>query len=282
MKTLVFIFFVSFFIQNAQGNTDVPLNIQTSVPYLQELAGQVTCFSPLFKIKSVLNTSDNPHHFYMSPIQRASLERAQVVLMIGSGFEPWLQKISFQRNQTLLAVTHNLADPHIWHSPSLTKQTVIQISHLLQRLCPSKSAHITRCTTQYLNALAHTVNHLKQELQVIPSEHKVLATNHDALGYFAKEFGFRVMTLLGISNENSLSPVQLKKMMINLKKENVPAIFLESTGNMRNIQTVSKETGIKIGGTLYADSLGPKGSGAETTLGLWQTNVNTILNALKK
>ena len=85
-----------------------------------------------------------------------------------------------------------------------------------------------------------------------------------------------------MSDESAPTASQLKNVITQIKSENIPAIFLESTGNMRNIKTVSKETGVKIGGTLYSDSLGAKGSGAESAPEMWKANVTTILNALKK
>ncbi len=66
-----------------------------------------------------------------------------------------------------------------------------------------------------------------------------------------------------------------------LKQNNIKALFLETTGNNKSIITIAKNANIKIGGKLYGDSFGEKNSGADTTLGLWQTNVTTIVKALK-
>ncbi|KAB8033251.1 metal ABC transporter substrate-binding protein [Fluviispira multicolorata] len=289
------------------------IKIETSLPYIKELVQQASCNSNSFATNSIISLGVDPHIFHMTPQNRLSIAKSKVIIFIGAGLEEWIQKIPKSETQIWLELskdmklkkldpnskhnhTHNHEhneedhnhehrhlelDPHIWQSPKLTKLALKKISILLKDLKPSEAEVIEKCTQNYLSKIDGEVNLLKKEIQKIPEKQRILATNHDALGYFSDEFGFKILSITGVSDDSAPTSKDLKNIILNIKKENVKAIFLESTGNMRNIQSIAHETSIKIGGELYTDSLGKKGSNADTIIGMWQVNVKTILNALK-
>jgi zinc/manganese transport system substrate-binding protein len=303
-------------IANPQEGNKNPIKIETTIPYLKDLVSKASCNSKSFQIESVISVGSDPHTFHMTPSNRIALAKADVIVSIGSGLEPWISKIQKSKNQILVNVTEAMSlkklnsnemrdhkhyssdknkhdhhsedhnhleyDPHIWQSPNLTKQALQKISIALKKIRPEEEKKIEACTQDYMKKIDDIVLDLKKTVETIPLEKRIIATNHDALSYFASEFDFQIYSIVGLSDESAPTAAQLKKVILEVKNENIPAVFLESTGNMRNIKTVSKETGVKIGGTLYGDSLGPKGSGAETAPDMWRSNVNTIINALKK
>ncbi len=300
----------SFLFPNVSLANEKPatIKIETTIPYLTDLVKKASCDSKSFQIENIISVGNDPHTFHMTPSNRIAIAKADVIISVGSGLEPWISKIQKNKNQTWFTVTENMSltkldnnhdhnhdhdhetkehnhleyDPHIWQSPKLTKEALLKISNLLIKLKPEEEKNINTCTQDYIHKIEVEVKELKKQIETIPKEKRVFATNHNALGYFADEFGFKMKSIVGLSDEASPTPAQLKDIIMQIKKENIKALFLESTGNMRNIKTVSKETGVKIGGTLYSDSLGTKGSGAETAPEMWKTNVSTILNALKK
>lgn len=302
---------------HSQGLSHAPIKIETTIPYLKDLVSQASCHSKSFQVNSIIAIGNNPHTFHMTPTNRTAIAKANIVVAIGSEFEPWLSKVPKSKNQTWLNVTEGMAlrkldsnephahdhskehhddhsedhhddhghleyDPHIWQSPNLTKQALQKISFALIKIRPEEEQNIQSCTQEYLKKIDDEVVELKKSVETLPAENRIIATNHDALSYFANEFGFQIYSIVGLSDESAPTAKQLKKVISEVKNKKIPAVFLESTGNMRNIKTVSKETGVKIGGTLYGDSLGAKGSGAETALDMWRSNINTIINALKK
>ncbi len=300
---------------NAQKINKNPIKIETTIPYLNDLVSKASCNSKSFQVGSIISVGNDPHTFHMTPSNRLAIAKADVIVSIGSGLEPWISKIKNTKNQIWINVTEGMTlkklssnemnnhshensdenkhdhhsdnhthlenDPHIWQSPSLTKQALQKIAITLIKIRPEEEKNIESCTKDYLKRIDDTVFELKKTIETIPIDKRVIATNHDALSYFANEFGFKIYSIVGLSDESAPTAAQLKKVILEVKNENIPAVFLESTGNMRNIKTVSNETRVKIGGTLYGDSLGPKGSGAETAPEMWRTNVNTIINALK-
>ena len=326
MKKLKYLYFPTLFLMvgipgvaSPQQTNRNPIKIETTIPYLKDLVSKASCNSKFFQVNSVISIGSDPHTFHMTPSNRIAIAKADVIISIGSGLEPWISKIQKSKNQIWLNVTDGMTlkklnsneldnhthdhvhenseknkhddhsenhthlefDPHIWQSPTLTKQALQKISVTLKKIRPEDEKSIESCTQESIKNIDTVVSDLKKTVETIPIGKRIIATNHDALSYFASEFGFQIYSIVGLSDESAPTAAQLKKVILEVKNENIPAVFLESTGNMRNIKTVSKETGVKIGGTLYGDSLGPKGSGAETAPDMWRSNVNTIINALK-
>lgn len=294
------------------------INIVTSIPYLTDILANTTCNIKTLNVDTLIPLGSDPHHFHMTKKERISIEKANLVILIGAEFEPWANKIKKNNNQNWLVVTdgmdlkkigannntkhdhhhddhhdhaahhdhheHNQLeyDPHIWQSPARTKIVAHKIALELKKQLPTEAKNIDLCLKNYILKIDSEVKALKKQIDNIPPQKRKFATNHDALGYFADEFGFKIKSIVGLSDESSPTAARLKEIITEIKEENIPAVFLETTGNMRNIKTVSKETGVKIGGTLYSDSLGAKGSGAETAVDMWKANVKTILEALKE
>ena len=78
-----------------------------------------------------------------------------------------------------------------------------------------------------------------------------------------------------------MTPERRRKVVESIKASGAPAIFVETTINPKQIREIAKETGVKIGGELYSDSMGEKGSAGETYIGMMRENTLLIVNALK-
>jgi manganese/zinc/iron transport system substrate-binding protein len=119
----------------------------------------------------------------------------------------------------------------------------------------------------------------------LPQEKRILITAHDAFNYFGEEYGFEVVGLQGLSTatEAGVQDVQnLAKLIIDKK---VKAIFVESSVPKRTIEALQQAVlaqgfQVEIGGTLYSDALGSAGTKEGTYIGMFEYNVNTIVNAL--
>ena len=86
---------------------------------------------------------------------------------------------------------------------------------------------------------------------------------------------------LGAEVGACITPERRRKVVQSIKEAGTPAIFVETTINPKQIREIAKETGVKIGGSLYSDSMGPEGSAGETYIGMMRENVLLIVNALK-
>jgi zinc/manganese transport system substrate-binding protein len=118
-------------------------------------------------------------------------------------------------------------------------------------------------------------------ISTIPSAQRILATNHDAFGYFADSFGLKVISVSGVSTEAAVTPGRLRKAIESIRKTGVKAIFLETAASPETIRKVAVEAGVRLGGELYADGLSAPDKPASTIAGLWETNAETIVAGLK-
>ena len=131
----------------------------------------------------------------------------------------------------------------------------------------------------YLTKLAQLDQWAKREVAELPRDKRKLVTSHDAFQYLSKDYGFKVYAIEGVSTETEPSDRHIAQLIDEIKKRQVKAIFLESTLNPKVSVQITKETGAKIGGTLYADGLG-EGDGS-TYDGMVRHNITTIVDALK-
>lgn len=277
------------------------LHIVVSVPYLKDVLQNITCDSKQYQINSLIPTGLDPHTFILTPQDRFAIKKADLMIQIGAGLEPWLDKVKTDSLQNHIILTQIIkqqkkqissqrdsklpeqlaTDPHIWQSPELTQRAAYSLAEILSQLNPSSRRIIEVCTKNYIDKIHLVVGKLQSQILVLPKNERILATNHDSFGYFAQAFDFKIYSILGLSDEEQPTFVQLKNLITLLQNQHIKAVFLESTGDHKNITMVAKNSKVKIGGKLYADSLGEVGSGAETTLGMWESNMLTIIKALQ-
>ena len=104
-------------------------------------------------------------------------------------------------------------------------------------------------------------------------------TSHDAFQYFAKENGFTIYAIEGLSSSDQPSSKRVADLIKTVKEQGVKAVFAESIENPKVLKEITRETGAVIGGELYADGLGE--GDAATFEGMYKHNVSTIVDALK-
>ncbi len=114
----------------------------------------------------------------------------------------------------------------------------------------------------------------------------MLVTAHDAFRYFGRQYGMEVRGLQGISTEAEAGAGDVRELADFLAENEIPAIFVESSVPRRNVEAVQaacRDRGwdLEIGGTLYSDAGGDAGTEAETYVGMFRANVETITEALK-
>ena len=121
-------------------------------------------------------------------------------------------------------------------------------------------------------------------MALIPVDKRKLVTNHDALGYFARRYGFQIIGAVIPSATTEASDPSAKQTadLLNIIKTNgVHAIFSENMANPKLAQTLSQEAGVQVGPELYTDALGPVGSEGETYLKMIKYNVSIFKEYLK-
>ncbi len=147
------------------------------------------------------------------------------------------------------------------------------------KLDPAHADEYRTNAQTYVNQLQQLNGWAKQKIAELPRDQRKLVTSHDAFQYFAKEYGFKIYSIEGLSTEDEPSLRHVSDLIDQIRKQRVKAIFLESALNPKVSVEITRESGAKIGGTLYADGLGTGDGG--TYEGMIKHNVTTIVDALK-
>lgn len=177
-------------------------------------------------------------------------------------------------------------DPHIWFNVNLWKKASYNLLNGLIELDPEHKDVYTKNHEEYVKELESLDAYIKDQISTISKNSRVLVTAHDAFKYFGKAYGLEVLGLQGISTTSEAGTGDVKALADYIVKKQIKAIFVESSVPKKNIEALQEAVraqgfNVEIGGELYSDSLGTKGTEAETYIGTVRSNVDTIVEALK-
>jgi len=185
----------------------------------------------------------------------------------------------------LEAEGQKIADPHAWFSPRNAAIYINNIVKAVSALDPSKAADFRARAKLYLQQLRVLDSWIREQFNAIPPEQRILVTSHDAFNYLSTEYGFQNRAPVGWSTGAEVgagvTPERRKQVIASIKSFGVKAVFVETSVNPKLVREIAREAGVKVGGTLYSDSMGEIGTAGDTYIGMMRENVLTIIDALK-
>ena len=114
----------------------------------------------------------------------------------------------------------------------------------------------------------------------IPENRRKVISTHRAFGYFAAAYGIEFVAPLGVSTESEASARDIAGIITQIKAAKIPAVFLENISDPRLMRRIATETGAKVGGTLYSDSLTDEKGDAPTYIDMVRHNIKALTGAL--
>ncbi len=241
----------------------------------------------------------DPHTFSPSPDDLKTASESALILAAGKGLEPYLQDFSqalgdvpvFEAGRSVPSLrveagdlfvccpdhAQGSIDPHWWHSVKSAKRAAKGIAEQFAEIDPANAEAYDTRYHAYAKRLDRLHEWAQKEISRIPRKDRELTTAHAAFGYFCREFGLRSVTVQGLSTEDNPNPGYLKNVVKTLMDEEVRAVFPEKTANPKVIAGMVRETGIKVGGGLYAGTLPAEDLTYE---GMIRANITTIVEAL--
>tara|TARA_R110002051_G_scaffold126358_2_gene199949 strand:+ start:46493 stop:47404 length:912 start_codon:yes stop_codon:yes gene_type:complete len=177
-------------------------------------------------------------------------------------------------------------DPHVWFNIQYFQKFVSAVVDELSAKDPKNSEQYKANGTAYIEKLEALEMEIKEVIETLPKEKRILVTAHDAFNYFGKSYGFEVVGLQGLSTATEAGVQDVQRLSQFIIDKQVKAIFIESSVPRRTIEALeaavqAKGHNVTIGGSLYSDALGNEGTVEGTYIGMFTYNVNTIVNALK-
>jgi manganese/iron transport system substrate-binding protein len=256
-------------------------------------------------VESILAPGADPHTYNVTPRDVQIVLGADLCIENGLHLEGknWMKTLAKDANKTLITATNgiqplsinqggeSIPDPHSWFSPRNAAVYVNNIIKGLADLDPKNTAVYQARGKLFLQQLRVLDAWIREQLNQIPPQKRILVTTHDAFNYFCREFKLNenndylsiapVGWSTGAEVGAGITPERRRKVIQSIKESGAPAIFVETTINPKQIREIAKETGVRIGGELYSDSMGPEGSAGETYIGMMRENTLLIVNALK-
>lgn len=175
---------------------------------------------------------------------------------------------------------HGDMDPHAWQDLANGAIYVANIRDGLIAADPDGKAVYEANADKYLAALKAEDVAVKTALEALPQARRRIITSHDAFGYFGDAYGLEILAPEGVSTASEPSAKDVATIIRQIREDKIPAVFLENITNAKMLEQIAKESGAKIGGTLYSDALsGPDGP-APTYLDMFKHNVGTLTAAL--
>jgi zinc/manganese transport system substrate-binding protein len=250
-------------------------------------------------VTTLVSPNSDAHVYSPSPADARTLAGARVVVVNGLGFEGWLDRLvkaSATKAAMVVATKgvktrktagghghghgHADVDPHAWQSIANAKVYVANIRDALVKADADGKAAYEANAAAYLAKLDALEKDVKAAVAAIPADRRKIITNHDAFGYFAAAYGITFVSPQGVTTESEPSARDVAKIIGQIKKQKIPAVFLENVTDSRLLRRIGAETGARIGGTLYSDALTDAKGDAPTYIDMMRHNIKTLSAAL--
>ena len=191
-----------------------------------------------------------------------------------------LSASDFIKDPLRSAQDDGVLDPHWWNSIGNVRRVAAAVGAALIRLRPASAEVFRTRMAAYDARLATLAAWADQEVAKLPERRRILVTSHDAFAYLARDYDFRIEPLLGLNPAAEPDPRALARLIDFIRLHHVRAVFADNTESPKLLATMLQESGARSGGVLYADGLGPVGSGAATVEQMFRHNLTTIVDAL--
>jgi zinc/manganese transport system substrate-binding protein len=278
-----------------------PLDVVASFSILADLARQVG--GDRVHVVSMVGPDEDAHGFQTRPSDARVIRDADLVIANGLGFDSWIERLAQSAGyggELVIASAgiapieevhghahqhdnhdHGALDPHAWQDVRNVQRYVANIAAALARADPDGAAHYRGNAERYTDELRALDDEIRSTMSALSAANRKVVTSHDAFGYFGKAYGIRFVAAAGLSSHSEPSAAGIARLIRQLRRENIPVVFLENISDTRMIERIGKEAGARVGSTLYSDALsGPDGP-APTYVEMMRFNVNALMEGLQ-
>lgn len=176
---------------------------------------------------------------------------------------------------------HGDADPHAWQSLA---NGVIYARNVADGLAAADPAHAQAYRQRadaYIAKLQALDASVRKTFEAIGADRRKVVTSHDAFGYFGDAYGVTFIPAMGVSTDAEPSAREVAAIIEQVRRDKVPAVFVENISSPKLVQQIARETGAKVGGTLYSDALSKPGQPGATYLEMFEWNARQLAAALQ-
>ncbi len=287
MKKL-FIILTTLFI-TAMPLSAKPFKVVTTFTVIQDIAQNVAGDKAV--VESITKPGAEIHDYQPTPQDIVKAQSADLVLWNGMNLESWFERFFAQvKDKPAVVVTEGIEpisiyegpykdkpNPHAWMS---TKNALIYIENICQALVkydPANAEAYNANAKAYADKIVALDQPLRERLAKVPEAQRWLVTSEGAFSYLARDYGFKELYLWAINQDEQGTPKQIRKVIDQVRKHQIPVVFSESTISDKPAKQVAKESKARYGGVLYVDSLSTKDGKVPTYIDLLNVTVSTIV-----
>ena len=268
----------------AQAPVDVVASFSILGDFVQNVGGDRV------RVSTLVGPGGDVHVYSPAPSDAQKIAESKLLVINGLGLEGWLPRLlqASGSKAPIVMATAGIAplkvgfhaDPHAWQSVPEAKIYVTNIRDALVSVDPADAGVFRSRADIYLAKLDALDREVREAIARIPPNRRKLITTHDAFGYFASAYGIEFIAPIGVSTESEASARDIAGVITQIKTEKIPAVFLENISDPRLIRQISAETGARVGGTLFSDSLTSEKGNAPTYIDLVRHNIKALTSAL--
>ena len=254
------------------------------------------------EVATLVGPNGDAHVYSPTPADGRRLTEAKIVFTNGLKFEGWIDRLvkssgtGAEKVEAAKGVKplkgeeeghrhghdhgHGGSDPHAWQSIGNAKIYVANIRDALIAADEAGKATYQANAASYLKRLDEVEAEVKGLVAKIPLERRRIITSHDAFGYFEEAYGIDVVAPQGVSTESEASAKDVARIIQQIKRERIAAVFVENVSDARLMERIAKETGATIGSRVYSDALSEPNGPAGTYIDMMRHNIRAFSTAL--
>jgi zinc transport system substrate-binding protein len=209
-----------------------------------------------------------PHDLELTPDDLEAIARADVVVMLGGGFQPAVEEaVQNEANGIVVDVLEGItllpppaehghegeeggeqahddelaSDPHVWLDPTLFAGVLERVGDALTQAGVDGAA-VTQATEAATEDLAALDTEFESGLASCGS--RIMLVNHAAFGYLAAAYDLTQEAISGLSPEAEPDPARLAELAEEAREEGVSTVFTESLVSPAVAETLAAEAGL--------------------------------------
>lgn len=282
-----------------ESSQDSSPTVIATTSIVADLLNEITPSS--IEVVGLMGPGTDPHLYKPTFSDFQAIESTQFLVLSGMHLEGKMADVMMDLNgeKNVLELTQDFTeedkinstdfadghDPHFWMDVTLWMKSATTASVVLMEWFPEKKDSINLLTQAYINQLQQLNEEVQKGGSSIPDSLRIIITSHDALNYFARAYEYQVKSLQGFSTAAEFGLKDVSDLVDYIIDNRIPSVFVENIVSDQALKAVvegcsEKGWEVSIGGSLYTDALGEKGSGADSYIGMIRHNAQTIRKGL--
>lgn len=218
-----------------------------------------------------------PHDLELTTDQVDQLLDADVVLYLGDGFQPAVEKASVRTEgeRVDLLAGEEGDDPHVWLDPEAMGRLVVRVRDALIAADDAGADGYRERADDYLAEIETLAS--DYTVGLADCDRRVIVTAHAAFGRLADRYDLEQVAVAGLSPESDPDPRRLAAVADDVRARGVTTVFTEALVSPEIAETLAREAGVR---TALLDPIENFSSPDDDYVSVMRRNLSVLRQAL--